>query len=692
MIARLVATRSHVSAAAPRPRTAAPPACSAGVERARLGTLGVGLGGVQQPGVHAVRPRRRGSRAGSTRTPAAGRGGRPPGRRATSRPPPAPPARAARRPGRPGRCAEHERRGRDGARRARPPPPPGRAPSVRCDERAGEVAQPGGGVGVARTAEVVVVRRPLGGQRVHPGQRLQRRAATAWAAARAARCVRRTAARADRTTTAGPHSRPSRWSDPSSTALACAPRSSDSAVRSGVVRRRPRSRSSASMPSRVAAMAEATPSRLANRARGSRPLPGSSHSGTLADRPVRPPAPSPRTSATVDIASRSSPSQSSSCWPTSRTHQASASDRDRATPASTRVSSTCRCGCRSRVITGAATWVNSSVALADPDPPGDLALEPLLGLVGRCAIRLPRVSSRNALADRRGPRRPRRCEVPSGRSTSARVSRTMISSRSTATSTGWCCHSSRDPAGEPAADPLLRFVCNHVIDITSPSGPRTRTLVASPRWTDPCTQPPGERPPPRCRSAGSRTPTTAPARRTPREAAAWLAGLDHAHVLELGAGTGKLTEQLRRARAPRARHRPARRDAAAPGGPASPARRRPSRPPSTSRCGARSVDTVVGAQSLPLVRPRPGAARDRPRAAPRRPPRAGLEPPRRADPLGPPARRADRHPGAAERPDPRAAVLAPVRLRRDHDVPLLAAARPGPAARPRAVPLQRRGA
>lgn len=30
----------------------------------------------------------------------------------------------------------------------------------------------------------------------------------------------------------------------------------------------------------------------------------------------------------------------------------------------------------------------------------------------------------------------------------------------------------------------------------------------------------------------------------PSEAAAWLAGLDHAHVLELGAGTGKLTEQL----------------------------------------------------------------------------------------------------------------------------------------------------
>src|ERR1700712_858710 len=30
----------------------------------------------------------------------------------------------------------------------------------------------------------------------------------------------------------------------------------------------------------------------------------------------------------------------------------------------------------------------------------------------------------------------------------------------------------------------------------------------------------------------------------PREAAAWLVGSDYAHVLELGAGTGKLTEQL----------------------------------------------------------------------------------------------------------------------------------------------------
>ena len=59
-----------------------------------------------------------------------------------------------------------------------------------------------------------------------------------------------------------------------------------------------------------------------------------------------------------DIASRSLPSHSSACSPTSRTDHASASDRDRATPASTRVSSTWRSGCRSRVITGTAMCVN----------------------------------------------------------------------------------------------------------------------------------------------------------------------------------------------------------------------------------------------------------------------------------------------------------------------------------------------
>ena len=49
-----------------------------------------------------------------------------------------------------------------------------------------------------------------------------------------------------------------------------------------------------------------------------------------------------RTSSTCDMASLSSVSQSSSCCPTNRTHHASASARERATPASTSVSRTIR--------------------------------------------------------------------------------------------------------------------------------------------------------------------------------------------------------------------------------------------------------------------------------------------------------------------------------------------------------------
>jgi hypothetical protein len=50
--------------------------------------------------------------------------------------------------------------------------------------------------------------------------------------------------------------------------------------------------------------------------------------------------PSARNRSTSDMASRSPLSHSSLCSPTRRTHQASASERDRATPASTSVSST----------------------------------------------------------------------------------------------------------------------------------------------------------------------------------------------------------------------------------------------------------------------------------------------------------------------------------------------------------------
>jgi SAM-dependent methyltransferase len=83
----------------------------------------------------------------------------------------------------------------------------------------------------------------------------------------------------------------------------------------------------------------------------------------------------------------------------------------------------------------------------------------------------------------------------------------------------------------------------------------------------------------------------------PAEAVTWLAGLDHAHVLELGAGTGKLTEEL-----VRQGHRVVATDPLdamlrhlvrrLPGTPAvvAAAERIPLR--------ARSVDTVVGAQSF----------------------------------------------------------------------------------------------
>ena len=58
-------------------------------------------------------------------------------------------------------------------------------------------------------------------------------------------------------------------SEPSSTADAWAPLSSDSAVVSGDVRRSPLSRSTTSMPSRAAANADGTPSNDSNQARGS---------------------------------------------------------------------------------------------------------------------------------------------------------------------------------------------------------------------------------------------------------------------------------------------------------------------------------------------------------------------------------------------------------------------------------------
>ena len=157
-----------------------------------------------------------------------------------------------------------------------------------------------------------------------------------------------------------------------------------------------------------------------------------------------------RSRSTADIASRSSPSHSSACSPTSRTHQASASERDRATPASTSVSSTLRSGCRSRVITGADSVVNS--CRLPPQAAPQATFRPYRCSASRAIeIRSSRVSSRNRLI------RPASAAVAAASSApstpgGASVPTTRISSRSTVTSGAPVNHSSGSrPANQPAA-------------------------------------------------------------------------------------------------------------------------------------------------------------------------------------------------------------------------------------------------
>ena len=214
-------------------------------QRARLARQRVRLRGVEQPRVHARWCRRRGVRPQVRLVLRAQRRGAPPrAPPATSRRHRGRPAPAARRRGRRSRCARRTAR-RWPARRARPRRPA--APARRSARPAARTAagSRSAASASARPAELLVGQRAGRGQRVHPGKRLERRAATAPAPGRAAR------------SRPGPRPRPisspapSRTSssvdaEPSSTALAWAPRSSDSAghgrARSGAARGRAASR------------------------------------------------------------------------------------------------------------------------------------------------------------------------------------------------------------------------------------------------------------------------------------------------------------------------------------------------------------------------------------------------------------------------------------------------------------------
>ena len=87
-------------------------------------------------------------------------------------------------------------------------------------------------------------------------------------------------------------------------------------------------------------------------------------------------------------------SQSLECCPTSRTHQARACERERATPASTRVSSTIRSACGKRVMTGTARRVNN-VSVSPQRAPHATLRSNLCSASRAIWIRCSRVCSRN---------------------------------------------------------------------------------------------------------------------------------------------------------------------------------------------------------------------------------------------------------------------------------------------------------
>ena len=131
----------------------------------------------------------------------------------------------------------------------------------RSRQQPAERPQPGRRLGVPGPTALVVGQRRRGGQRVQPRQRLQRCRGQDRHQRRAARPRPGRRRRGDLVAGARPDLVQARGRPLEHGRLAWAPRSSDSAVCSGEVRRSPRSRSSTSIPSRAAAYADGTPSR-----------------------------------------------------------------------------------------------------------------------------------------------------------------------------------------------------------------------------------------------------------------------------------------------------------------------------------------------------------------------------------------------------------------------------------------------
>ena len=129
--------------------------------------------------------------------------------------------------------------------------------------------------------------------------------------------------------------------------------------------------------------------------------------------------------------------------------QQTASDLERATPASTRVSSTRRSDCLSLVMTGTDSVVNISVTLPQRTPQATF-LPNLRSASRAISIRRARVSSRNRLM------RPSAAATASSASGSGSMPMIVISSRSTVTSAGPENHSSgRRPVNHARTSVLM---------------------------------------------------------------------------------------------------------------------------------------------------------------------------------------------------------------------------------------------